>query len=104
MPRNFSELKSGGGGTIPMLSPHPDKWGGGRVPGKLSATVNKVGEFHFREVPRRSVATEPGEGSGRGGPPGAVNKKRLENRTLNGGFWVHFKLKIVDICYCLFAG
>ena len=28
MPRNFSELKSGGG-TIPMLSPHPDKLGGG---------------------------------------------------------------------------
>ena len=25
MPRNFSELKSGG--VIPMLSPHPDKWG-----------------------------------------------------------------------------
>ena len=31
MPRNFPELK-GGGGTIPMLSPHPEKWGGGRVP------------------------------------------------------------------------
>ena len=31
MPRNFSELKSGGG-TIPMLSPHPEMWGGGRVP------------------------------------------------------------------------
>ena len=30
MPRNFSELKSAGG-TIPMLSPHPEKWGG-RVP------------------------------------------------------------------------
>ena len=28
MPRNFSEIKSGGG-TIPMLSPHPEKWGGG---------------------------------------------------------------------------
>ena len=27
MPRNFSELKSGG--TIPMLSPHPEKWRGG---------------------------------------------------------------------------
>ena len=39
MPRNFSELKSGGGtipklsptlksgGTIPMLSPHAEKWG-----------------------------------------------------------------------------
>ena len=26
MPRNFSELKSGGG-TIPMLSPHAEKWG-----------------------------------------------------------------------------
>ena len=25
MPRNFSELKSGG--TIPMLSPQPEKWG-----------------------------------------------------------------------------
>ena len=25
MPRNFSELKSGG--TIPMLSPLPEKWG-----------------------------------------------------------------------------
>ena len=25
MPRNFSELKSGG--TIPMLSPHAEKWG-----------------------------------------------------------------------------
>ena len=25
MPRSFSELKSGG--TIPMLSPHPEKWG-----------------------------------------------------------------------------
>ena len=30
MPRNFSELKSGG--TIPMLSPHPEKWGGGARP------------------------------------------------------------------------
>ena len=30
MPRNFSELKSGGG-TIPMLSPHPEKWGDARV-------------------------------------------------------------------------
>ena len=29
MPRNFSELKSGGGGAIPMLSPHAEKWGGG---------------------------------------------------------------------------
>ena len=29
MPRNFSELKSGGG-AIPMLSPHAEKWGGGR--------------------------------------------------------------------------
>ena len=28
MPRNFAELKSGGG-TIPMLSPHAEKWGGG---------------------------------------------------------------------------
>ena len=28
---NFSELKSGGGG-IPMLSPRPEKWGGGRIP------------------------------------------------------------------------
>ena len=26
MPRHFSELKSGGG-TIPMLSPHAEKWG-----------------------------------------------------------------------------
>ena len=25
MPRNISKLKSGG--TIPMLSPHPEKWG-----------------------------------------------------------------------------
>ena len=31
MPRNFSELKSGGG-AIPMLSPHPEKWGGGTRP------------------------------------------------------------------------
>ena len=30
MPRNYSELKSGGG-TIPMLSPHAEKCGG-RVP------------------------------------------------------------------------
>ena len=30
MPRNVSELKSGGG-TIPMLSPRPENWGGGRV-------------------------------------------------------------------------
>ena len=30
MLRNFSELKSGG--TNPMLSPRPEKWGGGRVP------------------------------------------------------------------------
>ena len=30
MPRNFSELKSGG--TIPMLSPHAEKWGGGTRP------------------------------------------------------------------------
>ena len=29
MPRNFSELKSGG--TIPVLSPHAEKWGE-RVP------------------------------------------------------------------------
>ena len=26
MPRNFSELKSGGG-TLPMLSTHAEKWG-----------------------------------------------------------------------------
>ena len=26
MPRNFSELKSGGG-AIPMPSPHAEKWG-----------------------------------------------------------------------------
>ena len=32
MPRNVSELKSGGGGTIPMLSPRPEKWGGGTRP------------------------------------------------------------------------
>ena len=38
-----------------------------------------------------------GEGSGRGGSP-SVSKKRLEIRTLNGGFWGHFKLKIVNIC------
>ena len=30
MPRNFSELKSGG--TIPMLSPHPEKWGDASPP------------------------------------------------------------------------
>ena len=30
MPRNFSEIKSVG--TIPMLSPHPEKWGGGTRP------------------------------------------------------------------------
>ena len=29
MHRNFFELKSGG--TIPMLSPRPEKWGGGRL-------------------------------------------------------------------------
>ena len=48
--------------------------------------------------------TEPGEGSGRGtGPP--MSKKPLENRILNGGCWGHFKLKIVNICYCFsFAG
>ena len=39
-----------------------------------------------------------GGGSGRG-----ADKKLLENRTLNGGFWGHFKLNIVNICY-LFAG
>ena len=32
MPRHFYELKSGGGGTIPMLFPHSEKWGRGRVP------------------------------------------------------------------------
>ena len=31
MPRNVSELKSGGG-TIPMMSPHPEMWGGTRPP------------------------------------------------------------------------
>ena len=30
MARNFSELKSGG--TIPMLSPHPEKWGDASPP------------------------------------------------------------------------
>ena len=30
MPRNCSELKSGG--TIPMLSPHPEKWGDASPP------------------------------------------------------------------------
>ena len=30
MPRNFSELKSGG--TIPMLSPHAEKWGDASPP------------------------------------------------------------------------
>ena len=30
MPRNFSELKSGG--TIPMLSPLPEKWGDASPP------------------------------------------------------------------------
>ena len=30
MPRIFSELKSGG--TIPMLSPHPEKWGDASPP------------------------------------------------------------------------
>ena len=33
-----------------------------------------------------------------------AGKKRLENRTLNGGFWGHFNLTIVKICYCFFAG
>ena len=46
-------------------------------------SVVKLGEFHFREVPRGS-------------------EKRLENKTLNGGFWGHFKLKIVNICYCFY--
>ena len=27
MPRHISELKSVGGGAIPMLSPHAEKWG-----------------------------------------------------------------------------
>ena len=31
MPRNFSELKSGGG-TIPVLSPHAEKWGDASPP------------------------------------------------------------------------
>ena len=67
--------------------------------------VANLGEFHFRKVPRRSVATEPGGGfrEGAGGPP-SYSKKLLENRTLNGDFWGHFKLEIVNICYCLFAG
>ena len=45
MPRNFSELKSGG--TIPMLSPQPEKWGGGDArpprPPPIDARVN----MHF---------------------------------------------------------
>ena len=59
---------------------------------KHIGSVANLGEFHCREVPRGSVATEPGEGSGREG----------ENRTLNSGFWGYFKLKIVSrpICYC----
>ena len=43
MPRNFSELKSGGG-TIPMLSPHPEKWGGGDAcprPPPIDASVRE---------------------------------------------------------------
>ena len=33
MPRNLSDLKSGGGGgAIPMLSPHPEKWGDASPP------------------------------------------------------------------------
>ena len=40
MPRNFSELKSGG--TIPMLSPHTEKWGDAYPrPPPIDARVNK---------------------------------------------------------------
>ena len=32
-------------------------------------SVANLGEFHFREVPRWSVATEPGRVQGGAGPP-----------------------------------
>ena len=44
MPRNLSELKSGGGGTIPMLSPHPEKWGGGTRPPRPPLIDARVSE------------------------------------------------------------
>ena len=58
-------------------------------------SVTNLGECHFQEVARESVATERGFREG----GGAAVKKLLENRTLNGGFWGHCKLKIVNICY-----
>ena len=47
MPRNCSELKSGGGGgTIPMLSPHPEKWGDASppVPHRSTPVLVHIGE------------------------------------------------------------
>ena len=70
----------------------------------VELSVANLGEFDYKEVPRGSVATEPGEGSRRRAGCRSLSKKLLENRTLNGGFWGHFKLKIVNICYCFFAG
>ena len=49
MPRNFSELKSGGGGTIPMLSPHPEK-SGGRVPPPVPHRSTPVWTTDIRHV------------------------------------------------------
>ena len=59
MPRNFSELKSGG--TIPMLSPHPEKWGGASPrPPPIDARAGEhyvtTTEFGHHTLQRRIVA------------------------------------------------
>ena len=46
MPRNFSELKSGGG-TIPMLSPHPNKWGDAPPPVPHRSTPVSISMHHI---------------------------------------------------------
>ena len=75
-----------------MYSQMPGRW----YAVSSKSTVANLGEFHFREVPRGSVSTEPGEGS--------VSKKLLENRTLNGGFLGTLNLKLLIFATVFFAG
>ena len=56
-----------------------------------ACSVTNLGEYHFKGVPRGSVANELGDGLWR---PPPTSKKRLENRTLNGGFGGTLNLKL----------
>ena len=55
MPRNFSELKSGG--TIPMLSPHAEKWGNASpLPHRSMPVLEPINNINTRLI-------EPGNGA-----------------------------------------